>query len=242
MLIVFLIGLAMFGAIIYIPLFAQDVLGRSATNSGIILTPLVLSLVIVSVIAGQLMSRTGRYKVMAVFGTGMITAGLLWLGTIGTATTGAQLTVHMIVLGIGLGLGMPIFNLVVQNAFPHSRLGVATSSVQLFRSVGATIGVAVTGSILNNRLSYYLASVHSYQGGAVSANQLSSLNPASIPPIVRSALAHSISEVFLIAGIIVSGAFIASWFLKEIPLKSANEYPTASEGGAPGHIVRQEVT
>ena len=230
MLIVFLIGIAMFGAILYIPLFAQDVLGRTATNSGVILTPMVLSLVAVSVIAGQTVSRTGRYKSLAIFGMAAVTAGLLWLSTVGVNTTGSQLTVRMILVGVGLGFGMPIFNLIVQNAFPHSRLGVATASVQLFRSIGATIGVAVMGSILNNRLAHNL-------GGAAhfSANQLSNVSSKNIPAPVRSALAHSISDVFLIGGLVVSIAFFASWFLKEVPLRTSHEYPTASEGGAPGN-------
>jgi EmrB/QacA subfamily drug resistance transporter len=232
MLIVFLIGIAMFGAILYIPLFAQDVLGRTATNSGVLLTPMVLSLVFVSIIAGQIVSRTGRYKAMAVLGTGAITGGLLWLSNIGVNTTSAQLTLRMIVVGVGLGLAMPIFNLIVQNAFPHSRLGIATASTQLFRSIGATVGVAVLGSILNNRLAQHLANLHS--AAVVSASQLSSVDPRSIPTPVKSALASSISEVFLLGGLVVSLAFIASWFLREIPLKTAQDYPTASEGGAPG--------
>lgn len=234
MLIVFLIGIAMFGAILYIPLFAQDVLGRTATNSGVLLTPMVLTLVVVSVIAGQVVSRTGRYKAMAVFGMAAITGGLLWLSDIGVNTTSSQLTARMMVVGVGLGLGMPIFNLIVQNAFPHKLLGIATASVQLFRSIGATVGVAVMGSILNNRLIHHLASLHS--SAAVSANQLSNLNPRSISPPIRAALASSISEVFLIGGIVVSLAFFASWFLKEVPLKTAKDYPTASEGGAPGAV------
>jgi EmrB/QacA subfamily drug resistance transporter len=230
MLIVFLIGIAMFGAILYIPLFAQDVLGRTATNSGVILTPMVLSLVAVSVIAGQTVSRTGRYKALAVFGMAAVTGGLLWLSTVNVNTTGLQLTERMIVVGVGLGFGMPIFNLIVQNAFPHSRLGVATASVQLFRSIGATIGVAVMGSILNNRLAHQLAG----HAAKFSANQLSSLNGKNIPVPVKDALSHSISDVFLIGGLVVSIAFFASWFLKEVPLRTAHDYPTASEGGAPG--------
>jgi EmrB/QacA subfamily drug resistance transporter len=241
MLIVFLIGIAMFGAILYIPLFAQDVLGQTATNSGIILTPMVLSLVIVSIAAGQIVSRTGRYKKLAIFGMGAVTVGLLWLSTIGIDTTAHQLTVRMILLGAGLGFGMPIFNLIVQNAFPHSLLGVATASTQLFRSIGATIGVAVMGSILNNRLVHHLEAAHA-SGSGVSASQLSTANPDLIPPVVKEALASSISEVFLISGIIVSGAFIASWFIKEIPLKTSHEYPAASEGGAPGLAVREHST
>jgi EmrB/QacA subfamily drug resistance transporter len=227
MLIVFLIGIAMFGAILYIPLFAQDVLGRTATNSGVILTPMVLSLVAVSVITGQVVSRTGRYKALAIGGMAATTGGLLWLSNIGVGTTGGQLTERMILVGLGLGCGMPIFNLIVQNAFPHNRLGIATASVQLFRSVGATIGVAVMGSILNNRLSQHLAS----SGSHISASQLSSLSAKSVTPVVRSALAHSISEVFLIGGLIVSLAFFASWFLKEVPLRSSHEQPTATKGG-----------
>lgn len=229
MLIVFLIGIAMFGAILYIPLFAQDVLGRTATNSGIILTPMVLSLVIVSIGAGQLVSRTGRYKIPAVFGMALVTIGLLWLGGVNPTTTGGQLTERMILVGAGLGFGMPIFNLIVQNAFPHSLLGIATASTQLFRSIGATIGVAIMGSLLNNRLAHQLA------GGAhVSVSQLQSLNASSIPPAVRTALSNSIAHVFLVGGLVVSLAFFATLFLKEIPLKTSHDYPTASEGGAPG--------
>lgn len=234
MLVVFLIGVAMFGAILYIPLFAQDVLGRTATNSGVILTPLVLSLVAVSVVAGQLVSRTGRYKALAVFGMAFVTVGLLWLSKIDINTTPGELTWHMILIGAGLGVGMPIFNLIVQNAFPHSRLGVATASVQMFRSIGATIGVAVLGSVLNNRLTHYLTSSHIHN---VSANQLSNLNGASVPLVVRVALAKSISEVFLIGGLVVSVAFFASWFLKEVPLRTSHEHPTAAEGGVPGGAI-----
>ena len=231
MLIVFLIGVAMFGAILYIPLFAQDVLGRSATNSGVILTPMILSLVVVSIIAGQLVSRTGHYKKLAIAGMTLITGGLLWLSTVGVNTSGAGLTERMIVVGAGLGLGMPIFNLIVQNAFDHSRLGIVTASVQMFRSIGATIGVAIMGSVLNNRLSQQLA----HSTVKVSANALSSLNPQKVSPVIQSALSSSISDVFLISGLVVSVAFFASWFLKEIPLRDTHgTHPTASEGGAPG--------
>jgi MFS family permease len=194
----------------------------------VILIPMVLTLVAVSVIAGQTVSRTGRYKALAIFGMAAVTTGLLWLSTVGTHTTGSQLTARMILVGIGLGFGMPIFNLIVQNAFPHSRLGIATASVQLFRSVGATIGVAVMGSVLNNRLAHSLGSGH------FSASQLSNVNPASIPAPVKNALSHAISDVFLIGGLVVSIAFFASWFLKEVPLRTSHEYPTAAEDGAPG--------
>jgi len=231
MLIVFLIGFAMFGAILYIPLFAQDVMGRTATNSGVIMTPMVLTLVLVSIISGQAVSRTGRYKALAIFGAAAVTLGMLWLSTMGPDTANSQFTVRMMLLGVGLGFSMPIFNLIVQNAFPHKLLGIATSSVQLFRSVGATIGVAVMGSILNNRLTHHLGTVPHF-----SVSQLQNASAQTIPFSVKNALSSSIGDVFLIGGIVVSLAFFTSWFIKEIPLRTKEDYPTAAEGGAPGAV------
>ncbi|MGH7156827.1 MAG: MDR family MFS transporter [Candidatus Saccharimonadales bacterium] len=228
MLVVFFIGIAMFGAILYLPLFAQDVLGRTATNSGVILTPMVLSLMVVSLSAGQFISRTGRYKILSVTGTAVVTIGILWLSTMNIHTTGTQLVERMVVIGAGLGISMPIFNLVVQNAFEHAKLGVATASVQLSRSIGATVGVALMGTILNNQLTHRLANT----GHAISANQLSSLNPRDVTPAVKTAMAGSITEVFLIAGLLVSLAFFTSWFLKEIPLRTSHEHAPANEHAA----------
>jgi MFS family permease len=160
----------------------------------------------------------------------LITGGLLWLSRIGINTTGNQLTVRMLVVGAGLGLGMPIFNLIVQNAFPHSRLGVATASVQMFRTIGATIGVAIMGSILDSSLRHHL----SHAGLNVSVNQLSNTTGEHLPLLIRTALASSISEVFLLSGLVVSLAFFAALFLKEVPLRSHETHPTATEGGVPG--------
>ncbi|MDB5160744.1 MAG: yusP/MdtP-like protein [Candidatus Saccharibacteria bacterium] len=274
MLIVFLVGVAMFGAMLYIPLFAQEVLGRSATNSGVIIMPMVLAMVPASILTGQLVSKVGKYKKLAVFGTLFVTVGILWMSTLSVTSTNGQLVSRLILVGVGLGICMPIFNLAVQNAFPQSRLGVVTAAVQLSRSVGATIGVAVLGSILNNRLGSSLASVASDPANqlasqtvrgvdvsSLSANQLQLvLSPGSqhaataqiarLSPeqhassldsyshfvtAVKSALASSISEVFLIAGIVVSIAFLASWFLHEIPLRRGpGDQPLVSEGGVPG--------
>ena len=275
MLIMFLVGMAMFGAFLYIPLFAQTVLGRTATNSGIIMMPLVLSLVPTSIITGQLVSRTGKYKKITVFGMAMVTVGLLSLSTLNISSTNSDLIFRMVIAGIGLGIAMPIFNLIVQNALPQSKLGVATSSVQLFRGLGATVGVAIMGSILNNRLVHHLANVAAdpanravsqVDGKALDISHLNSnrlqglLNPsvehtttaqiAKLPPDsqhsvllsyshfisgLKTAMSSSITEVFLISGVIVSIAFFAAWFLKEVPLRgSHDEHPLASEGGAPG--------
>lgn len=155
----FLIGIAMFGAIIYLPLFAQLVQGASATNSGIILLPLVFSLALTSIVSGQIISRIGKYKVLAIIGAFTTTASLFWLSTLTATSSHAETVMRMIPLGIGIGITMPLFNLVVQNAFPQKMLGVASSSSQLFRGIGSVVGVAVMGTYLNHSLTQQLETV-----------------------------------------------------------------------------------
>jgi EmrB/QacA subfamily drug resistance transporter len=153
----FLTSMGMFGAILYVPIFSQGVIGISATHAGLILTPLMLSLVVTSALSGQLISRKGRYKWIAVTGTAIIVAGLLFFSTINTNTIGKEMTLRMIILGIGLGSTMPVFTLAVQNAFPKTRLGEVTAGTQLFRNVGGTVGTAILGGIMNSRLSSEVA-------------------------------------------------------------------------------------
>ncbi len=159
MLCLFLVGMGMFGAILYIPLFAQNVIGVSATSSGSILTPMMIGLIAASAISGQIVSRTGKYKWLAVSGLVIASIGFMWLSQINSAITEGQLVVRMIVLGTGIGITMPIFNIAVQNAFEHSLLGVVTSSTQLFRSIGGTVGTAIMASVLNNSLSHNLGNI-----------------------------------------------------------------------------------
>jgi predicted MFS family arabinose efflux permease len=148
----FLIGIAMFGAIIYLPLFAQIVQGASATNSGIILLPLVFSLALTSIISGQVISRIGKYKILAIVGAFTTTGALFWLSTLTADSSHLQMIIRMIPLGIGIGITMPLFNLVVQNAFSQKMLGVVSASSQLFRGIGSVVGVAVMGTYLNHSL------------------------------------------------------------------------------------------
>jgi EmrB/QacA subfamily drug resistance transporter len=157
--ITFISGLAMFGGIMYIPLFAQSVTGISATNSGLILTPMMLALVIASAVNGQIISRTGRYKISGIIGSAVTVAGLYMMSLMTGTTTSNTLMINMVVVGIGIGITMPIFIVAVQSAFEHKMLGVVTASVQLFRSVGGTIGVAIFGTILNNGLTARLSGV-----------------------------------------------------------------------------------
>lgn len=148
----FISGLAMFGGIMYIPLFAQSVTGISATNSGLILTPMMFGLVIASTLNGQIISRTGKYKISAFVGAAVTTLGLYMMSLMTGETTSSGLVLNMVVMGLGIGITMPIFLVAVQSAFEHKMLGVVTASIQLFRSIGGTIGVAIFGTILNNQL------------------------------------------------------------------------------------------
>src|SRR5439155_23211143 len=136
-----LVGMAMFGTISYVPLFVQGVIGSSATSSGVVLTPLMLGAVAASFFAGQLVSRTGRYRWNVVFGPVILTLGMLLLWRMDVHTTSGQAARDMVVAGIGLGLMMQVFFLSVQNAVERRQIGAATALTQVGRQMGATFGV-----------------------------------------------------------------------------------------------------
>jgi EmrB/QacA subfamily drug resistance transporter len=149
--IVFVTGVGMFGAILYIPLFIQAIQGGSATESGNSVMPMTFAMILSSVTTGQLISRTGRYKVVAIIGTMLVTLGMFLLWTMNMGTERWVTIAYMIVLGLGLGVAMPLYTLIVQNAFPIQRVGVVTSSLQFFRSIGSTVGVALLGTVVNSQ-------------------------------------------------------------------------------------------
>ena len=256
---VFLAGVAMFGAILYIPLFAQNVLGVSATSSGTILTPLMLGLVAASALSGQLTSRTGRYKIQASVGMAIVTGSLLWMSLITQTVIRTELIMRMILLGIGLGITMPIFNLAVQNAFSRKYLGVVSASTQLFRSIGGTVGVAVLGSVLNQKLrtnasellnnpatqpdaSFIAAQLHRPTFDSIALQNF--LNPQLQPLLVstnkgmdafllaaKSAYTGAVTEVFLVASILTGAAFVLTLFLPDIALqRSESPLEQVAEG------------
>ncbi len=270
--VIFLTGIGMFGAILYIPLFAQAVIGVNATNSGLIITPMVLGLVVTSVLTGQITSRTGRYKYIGVLGLFILTLSLFLLSAMNAKTTQGELVLRMIITGVGLGMIMPVFTISVQNAFEHSKLGVVTASTQLFRSVGGTVGVAVMGSLLNNALTTKLKDLEQtsmflrflYQTNPVLRQEGLNLNRlqqflgnqnkeqfqvllSTLPPAyamqvriwaqefslkMKEILASSISETFIVGAVLMSFGFIASFFIKEIPLRKTHyERPFMEEAG-----------
>ncbi|KTB48948.1 drug resistance transporter, EmrB/QacA subfamily [Dehalogenimonas alkenigignens] len=175
----FLASLGMFGSILFIPVFAQGVAGFSATNSGLIMMPMMLAIVAGSMFAGQVMSRTGKYKVLAVSGLGIATLGMALFSQVGESTSQFDLIIRMVVMGVGLGFTMPIFTVAVQNAFSHSRIGEVTAGIQLFRTVGGTVGGAVLGGVMNAQLASKLIGIENHPF-IVAAKQVSPGTPVVI--------------------------------------------------------------
>lgn len=230
----FAIAMAMFGAMIYIPVFAQGVVGVDATNSGLVLMPMMLGMIVLGIIAGAVVTRTGRYKAIMLSGVAIMAAGAWLLTRMDHTATQTQLTVAMVVFGIGLGMAMQLYTLVVQNAASARDMGVATASTQFFRSVGSTVGIAVLGTVMTSGLAdaikgHLPAAVlqqmaASGNGGGISAGSV--LDPEklkALPPVVadavRQGLAEQLHEVFLLGLPILAVAFIATLFIKHVPLR-----------------------
>src|SRR5579859_1196471 len=150
---VLLVGFGMFGALINLPLFIQGVQGDNATNSGNAILPLMFGMITMSVVSGQIVSRTGKYRILAIVGQAVAAVGLFLLSTMAVDIPRWQTLAYMVVMGLGLGIAQPLYTLIVQNAFPPQRLGVVTSATTFFRSIGSAVGVAVFGTIVNNRFS-----------------------------------------------------------------------------------------
>jgi EmrB/QacA subfamily drug resistance transporter len=216
----FVTGIAMLGAISYLPLLLQVANGASATESGLLLVPLMTGLLGSSIIAGQLISRTGRYRKYPIAGTAIATVGLALLSTLDAHSSLAVSSVYMLVLGIGLGLVLQILVIATQNAVPVRDLGVSTSSVNFFRSVGGSVGVALFGALFTRRLIT-----------EVPASLRAQLDPSAATPDTIRALAepgrsmyiecfaHALAGVFLYAVPAMIAAFALTWFIKEMPLR-----------------------
>ncbi len=221
----FVVGFAMFGAITFLPLFLQLVKGVSPTDSGVRLFPMMGGLLAASVVAGQIVSRWGRYKVFPVLGTALMTVGMYLLSLVGVATSGWVMSGYMFVLGVGLGLVMQILVLAVQNAVPYEDLGAATSGANFFRQIGGSFGTAVFGAVYANRLVANLAT--SLRGVRLPKDLgTESLNPAAVshlPAALHQGLAQGVAAtvqgLFLLGVPVSLVAFAFSWLLPEVELR-----------------------
>ena len=220
----FLVGFAMFGAIIFLPLWLQTVGGASAQNSGLLILPLMAGLMTSSIVSGRMISKTGRYKRFPVTGTALISVGLFLLSTMDVGPGRLQSSLYMVILGLGMGMIIQVMVLVVQNAVEHRDLGTATAAESFIRSMGGAFGVAVFGAILTHRLTAELTALlpagTPADTGSLTASPAAILQlPAPIREAVVQALANSIHTVFLAATPLAVIAFAVTWFLPEKPLR-----------------------
>jgi EmrB/QacA subfamily drug resistance transporter len=234
----FAAGFAMFGALAFLPLYLQVVRGVSPTISGVYLLPMVLGLLLTSVTSGQLISKFGRYKVYPVVGTAAVTIALFLLSRLVETTSSALMDLYFFVLGFGLGLVLQVLVIAVQNSADYADLGTATSSVTFFRTIGGSFGVAIFGSIFSNRLMTELAAT--LRGVPLPAGFSpagAQANPAllkKLPGALRTDIVHayvlSFHTVFLGAVPVAAAAFVLTWFLREVPLRSTAGATDLGEG------------
>jgi EmrB/QacA subfamily drug resistance transporter len=243
----FCAGVAMFGAIVFLPLYLQAVQGYSATGSGLAMLPAILGILSSSVVSGLLMSKTGHYKMFPVIGSGLIVVALLLMSTLSADTPYWRVAVFMLVFGVGLGMTMQTLVTAIQNDVPREDMGAATSSTTFFRQMGGAIGTAVFGAVLGSRLALYLAEGLGGAGlptaGSIDVNDVQAIQALDGPArdIVLGAFADALGDAFLIGAPFLALAFVVALFLKEKPLKTGAEpavVPTSTVEATPATVHR----
>src|SRR3954469_16934448 len=233
------VGFALFGALTFLPLFQQVVRGDTPTESGLQLLPVMAGLLFTSILSGQVITRTGRYRVFPIAGTAIGVLGLLLLARLDRSTSTALAALYMLILGMGLGMVMQVLVLAVQNSVDYEQLGVATSGATLFRSIGGSLGTGMPGAGLCNRradsgaailvalVTNHLSDALAGSAPAGAAANVGSLDasaltriPADVRDAYLSAFTDSIDLVFLVAAAIMTVAFLLSWLIPERPLRT----------------------
>ena len=225
------VAMSMFGAIFFLPVFVQGVIGNSVTNSGAILVPMLVAMIVTSIGSGQYISRTGHYKMPLLIGLAVMGAGFYMLSMFDVHTNNQTAIEAMVLIGLGLGVTMQTYTLIVQNSVSRQDMAVATSATQLSRSIGAAVGLAILGTILTQgmttsmakylpaaALQKFQASGSSTAGAVFDPTQLVRLPPA-IAAGIRHGLADALHPVFTAGLPIIAIAFIATLLIKELPLR-----------------------
>lgn len=236
-----LMGAAMFGAFIYLPLYLQGVQGAAATNSGLLLLPIMIAMLVTSMTVGRLISRTGHYRMFPMVGTVVAMVALVLLSQLEADSSRWFSSFAMVLLGLGMGATLPVLTVATQNAVEMRDLGAGTAAVNFFRSLGGTIGVAAFGALLTSRLASNLADridLASLPAG-LDVDSLTQ-SPASIKalptelraPVVDS-LNDAVTSVFLVAAPVMAVAVVVAWFLRGLPLRTTHGPATDDESVAP---------
>jgi EmrB/QacA subfamily drug resistance transporter len=238
------VAMTMFGAIYFLPVFVQGVIGNSVTNSGAILVPMLLAMVVTSIVSGQLISRTGRYKVIVLAGLVLMGAGFYMLTTFDIQTTNQTVVQAMVLVGLGLGVTMQTYVLVVQNSVSRADLAVATSATQLSRSIGSALGLAILGTILTQGMATSMAKyipaavLQKFQASGNVASAGSVFDPtllAHLPPAIAAGIRHGLSDalhpVFVAGLVMIVMAFVATLFIREDPLRKTAHVTAGRSNG-----------
>ncbi|MER5540210.1 MDR family MFS transporter [Streptomyces mirabilis] len=232
----FITGFVMFGATLFLPLYQQSVQGASATNSGLLLLPMLGAMLVTSMVAGRVTTGTGRYKAFPIVGGVLMAVGLFLLSQMDTGTTRFTSGLYMAVLGLGMGCLMQITMLVAQNSVEMKDMGVASSSTTLFRTLGSSFGVAIMGALFNQRVQDVMTARAGALGSKVTEQsaQLDAASLAKLPAAAREAYQYAVSSgthsAFLLGAVVSVGALVAAVFVKEVPLRGAGA--PASEGSS----------
>lgn len=246
----FVLGVGMFGTIIYLPLFMQGVLGVSATQSGNLLTPLLMGVVLASIIGGQAISRTGEYKLLGIIGSVLVAIGMILFARMDATTARIYVATGMVIAGFGMGFLQPVYTLAVQNVAPANRMGAATSSTIFFRSIGSTVGVAAFGSLMLTRYhdefsrtipAVVPAFVRPYLENPLLLMQVRPQLEQGFARVpggtallqrllvgVKSALLHGLQEIFFWSAVIMTASVLLHLVLKREPLRTRVVRPEAA--------------
>lgn len=222
--VMFIMGAALFGSLVYVSLYFQIVNGLSPTDAGLHLVPMTLGMIPTSIIVGKLISKTGRYKVFPIIGMGLVTIAMALLGMLTTSTASWHISVYLFLLGMGMGQVMQVVTMAVQNAIPPREMGAGTAAVGFFRSLGGAIGSAAFGAILTSRLAANMPQGAGSGHGMPNADAIHHL-PAGLQHTVYEAFTKSTNTVFLIAACVTSVAFFLTFFMKEVRLRTGKEEP-----------------
>jgi MFS family permease len=224
----FLTGVAMFGGIIFLPVYLQAVKGFTPTQSGLSLLPAIVGIFSTSITAGRLISRTGRYKIFPILGAAVLLVSLLLLTTLNVDTPFWRVALYEYLFGAGLGLTMQTVVTAIQNSVEFRDMGAATSSITFFRQMGGSIGAAVFGAVLSSRLTHYLseqlAQAGVRPGGSthVDANDVQAIQhlAAPIKSIVLGAFSTALDDTFRVGVPFIVAALVIALFLREVPLRT----------------------
>jgi EmrB/QacA subfamily drug resistance transporter len=229
----FLVGLILFGALTFLPLYQQTVQHLSATGSGLMLIPLMLGSMVTTIAAGQVTSRTGKYKIFPILGGAGMAAGLILLTQMGVSTSLVVSGIFFAVLGLGMGFLMNMTTIIVQNSVQPQDMGVASSSRTFFQQIGGSIGVSLFGVIFARRLTEDLSArvpgVHLNASGGQFNPVTVNVLPAPVKHAVFYSISHAIDGVFVWATPATVAIFLLAWFVKEVPLRGrapSAEQPT----------------